>query len=40
MFKIELGLPFMVPDFMYKFQIICLHGIQKPNVGLGDMSKT
>jgi hypothetical protein len=24
--EIELGLPFMVPDIMYKFQMICLKG--------------
>ena len=40
MSKIKLGTPFMVPDLVYKFQMICLRGTyvieQKPNVGHTD----
>ena len=46
--KIKLGLPFMVTDLVYKFQMICLQGKKlierKPNVehtdGCSDMGKT
>ena len=44
MYKIELGLSFMVTDHVYKFQIICFKETEvtewKPNAGCKDMGKT
>ena len=43
-YKINLGLPFMVPDLVYKFEIISFRGTkvteQKPKQGHIDMGKT
>jgi len=42
--EIKLGLTIMIPDPVYKFQIILIGGTyvieQKPNVGRTDMGKT
>ena len=44
MYKIELGLSFMVTDHVYKFQMIGLKETEviewKPNAGNKDMGKT
>lgn len=35
--KIELGLPFMVPDILYKIQMICLRQMQEVHTDMGQI---